>query len=369
VKIANAGIADAPAVVGTTAYVGTGNSQVYALNLVNGSVRWAVGVPNSVEATPLVDRGRVVVALGNTVFRRYSTKLGWIRGTGANGLMALNAVTGSDEWYAPTQGEIMATPVISGSVIYAVTGASRLIAVNLDTGKREWSLRLKGFDSFSSPVVVGNHLYVATNQYFQAYPARRSTVWSIDLEAHHVAWVRDLAVASGLSDCSIAVDGGRLFVEGVPQVSSDGQGRRVSQRLFALSRTTGRVLWSQSLGRGSLPGLDQQEDGTPLAVGPVIYAGSPASNRVEALAAASGRVLWETRLHTGVMANPILLNRRLLVAGTDGRVMMLNARNGAVMGIDPVNLGALGAASPLVVGDVLVQSTMNGSLAVQRLGY
>lgn len=369
VKLASTGIADAPAISGGAAFVGTTNSQVYAINVANGSVAWAVGVPNSIEATPLVDQGHVVVAMGNSVFRTYSNKLGWIRGTGSNGLMALNAATGSDQWYAPSRGGIMATPVIAGDLIYAVTGASRLIAVNVNTGKRAWSLRLAGFDSTSSPVVVGNHLYVATNQYFQSYPARRSTVWSINLTTHQISWARDVAAASGLSDCTIAVDGPRLFVEGVPRVSAHGQGNLVSQRLFALSRVSGHPLWSRSVGQGRLPALDQQEVGTPLAVGPVVYTGSPASDRVEAWDAVTGRVLWTRHLGTGVTANPILLHNALLVAGNNGRLLWLNAKDGKIVGRDPVNFGALGPASPLIVGRVLLQSTMTGTLAVQRLGH
>lgn len=369
VKLANAGIADAPAVVDGTAFVGTSNDQVYAINLVSGSVKWGIGVPNTVQATPLVAGNRVVVALGNSVFRAYSRKIGWIRGTGANGLMALNAATGTDEWYAPTQGEIMSTPVIAGHSVYAVTGASRLVAVNLSTGRREWSLALAGFDSLSSPVVLGHQLYVATNQYFSAYPASRSTVWSINLATHRVVWSRNLPVASGLSDCSVAANINGIFVEGVPQVSNNGQGSQVSQRLYALNRESGRLMWARSLGRGQLPGLNQQEDGTPLAVGAVVYAGSPASNRVEAFNADSGKTLWTHRLRTGVMANPVLLGSHLLVAGINGRLMLLNATTGATVAVDPVRFGALGPASPLIIGHVLLQSTMRGDLAVQQVGH
>lgn len=368
-KLANAGLVEAPAVAGTTAFVGTDNNQVYAVNLADGSVVWAVGVPNMVRTTPVVDHGLVVVGLGNNAFRNFSQKIGWIRGTGTNGLMAFNAQTGTERWFHETQGGIMATPVVQDGVVYDVTGASRLVAINLSTGKLMWSRRLGGFDSMSSPIIVGHHLYVATNAYFSSYPARRSTVWSINLDTHRITWAKRLPVASGLSDCSIATNGQTLFVGGVPAVSDHGEGHVLSQRLFALNRSNGRVIWSHSLGKGTVPALDQEEVGIPLAAGNVVYEGSPASGRLMAFNARSGHVLWRRRFAGGITANPVLVGTQLLVARMNGRIMELNAVSGATIGEDPHHFGAIGPAAPLVVSNGLIQSTLTGQLVVQQVGH
>lgn len=366
--LATAGLSEAPAVVGSTAYVGTNNNQLYAVNLKTGDIAWAVGVPNEVESTPLVDRGLVVVGLGNNVFSRFRQSTGWIRGTGVSGLMAFNATTGIDQWFAATSGEAMASPVIQGHTVYDVTGSSRLVAFSLTSGKRLWSLKMGGFDSLSSPIIVGDHLYVATNSYFSSYPAKRSTVWSINLDTHQVSWQRNLPVASGLSDCSLADDAGRLFVAGVPRVSNRGKGHTVSQRVFALNQLTGRVVWSRSLGRGHVSALNETEEGIPLAINGVVYEGSPASNRVEAFNAATGRHLWTRRLSAGITANPVLVGHTLIVATMGGRLIQLSATTGRVMQQDPYSFGLIGSASPLIVSHILIQSTLLGQLVVQRLG-
>ncbi|MDA8207011.1 MAG: PQQ-binding-like beta-propeller repeat protein [Thermaerobacter sp.] len=368
-KLANAGLMQAPAILGHTAYVGTENNQVYAVNLLNGAVTWAVGVPNMVMTTPLIDQGLVVVGLGNSAFRAYSRAVGWVRGAGTNGLMAFDAKTGTEAWFYHTQGEVMATPAIRNGVIYDVTGASQLIAVSLESGKLLWSRRLGGFDSTSSPVIVGHHVYVATNAYYTDYPARRSTVWSVNLTTHRVSWSRNLPVASGLSDCSIAANGVALYVAGVPWVSHHGQGHVLSQRIFALSKSDGQVLWAQSMGRGRLSGLDQAEDGTPLATASTVYEGGPAIRRLVAFNASTGEVLWRQHIPGGVTANPVLAGSRLVVASRSGRILALSARTGKVVASDPWPFGAIGSAAPLIVSNALIQSTLKGELVVQRLGH
>lgn len=362
-------LAEAPAIAGSTAYQETMSDQLYAIDIPTGSVVWSVGLPNMAMGTPVVDGPTVVVGLGNNVFQRYSRHEGWIRGTGASGLMALNAKTGHELWWYHTSGEAMASPVIQGKTVYDVTGAGRLVAVDLSTGHEAWSLQLTGFDSTSSPVIVGNHLYVATNAYFASYPAQRSTVWSINLTTHRVAWSKNLSVKSGLSDCSLAVAGARLYIAGVPGIMNDGRGPGLSNRLFALNRDSGRIAWSESLGSGRLQVLDNAEEGTPLAIGNRVYIGSPASHRVFAFVGATGHKLWSRRVKAGVMANPVLWGSDLLVAGMNGQLDLINARTGRIVGSDPVWMGPIGAASPVIMGHTLIQATLGGQLMVQPWGH
>ncbi len=358
-------LAEAPAVAGSIVYQETMSDQLYAVNVPTGTVLWSVGLPNMAMGTPVVEGQIVVVGLGNSVFQRFTRSHGWIRGTGASGLMALNAATGHELWWYHTGGESMATPAIQRNTVYDVTGAGRLVAVNLNTGQEQWSLRLAGFDSTSSPVIVGHHLYVATNAYFSSYPAKRSTVWSVNLLTHRVAWSRNLPVKSGLSDCSLAVGGHNLYIAGVPAITNGGRGPGLSNRLFAVNRYTGHVGWSQPLGAGRLQALSDVEEGIPLAVGNRVYIGSPASDRVFAFDGSNGQKLWSRRVGAGVTANPVLWGSNLLVAGMNGQLDLLNANTGRLVGRDPVLMGPIGAASPLIVGGTLIQATMGGQLMVQ----
>lgn len=363
--LSSAGMAEAPAVSGQTAYVGTLNNQLYAVNLPTGRVKWSVALPNAVWSTPLVDRGLIIVGIGDTVFSRYEKGHGWIRGTGASGIMAFSASTGSEVWFHATTGEAMPSPVALGSVVYEVTGSGRLVALALSSGRALWSERLAGFDSFSSPIIVGQDLYVATNAYFAAYPARRSTVWAINLHTRRVVFARNLPVKSGLADCTMASYDGRLFVAGVTSISRHGRGPGVRERLFALNQRTGAPLWSRPLGGGQLASLDQAQTAIPLAIGSTVYEGDPALDRLAAFNARTGRRLWRAHLPAPVVANPVLVGHILLVPARDGRIVALNAITGGRVARDPYPFGMLGAASPVVLGRDLLQTTMTGELVLQ----
>jgi outer membrane protein assembly factor BamB/predicted membrane-bound dolichyl-phosphate-mannose-protein mannosyltransferase len=360
-------LVEAPTVANDVAYVGTNSNQVFAIQVPSGRVLWSAKVANMAMTAPLIQDGLVVVGLGNNAFRSFTPSHGWIRGTGTNGLEALNAKTGRRVWFFPTTGEDMPTPVLFQHTVYEVTGSGRLIAVGLQSGKLLWSLPLAGFDSMSSPIVLGHTLYVATNTYYASYPAARSTVWAVNLLTHHVQWARNLPVASGLSDCSLASNGRDLFIAGVPFIANHGQSTQLSNRLFAVTASTGRVLWARSLGGGKIGALDQEEEGIPLATRQVVYEGSPASHRVMAFDVQTGQTLWSTLLPTGVTANPVLVGHDLLVAGMNGTLYLLNAGNGRIDARDPYHFGRIGPASPLIVSNALLQSTLRGQLVVQPL--
>lgn len=366
--LSHAGLVEAPTISGDMAYVGTNNDQLYAINWTTGKVRWAVSVPNMAMTAPLIDQGLVVIGVGNNAFRTYNSTQGWIRGTGSNAVMAFSAKTGRMVWSHPTVGEDMPTPVIDGTTVYEVTGDERLIALSLLTGKLLWSLPLLGFDSMSSPIIVGHQLYVATNLYLSSYPATSSRVWAINLATHHVSWSQALPVASGLSDCSIAYGNQTLLVSAVPHVANHGQSNQLSDRLYALDARTGRVVWSHSLGSGIINSLDQEEEGIPLVMGSLVYEGSPASHQLTAFHVHSGKRLWSVHLPTGITANPVMVGHTLLVAGMNGQLYGMNPENGKIVSRDPVKFGAIGPASPLIVSNALLQSTMTGQLVVQTIG-
>ncbi|NMP23595.1 PQQ-binding-like beta-propeller repeat protein [Sulfobacillus harzensis] len=360
-------LVEAPTVSGDIAYVGTNSDALYAINLVSGQVQWSVGVPNEAMTAPLIDQGLVVIGIGNNGFRAYHKGQGWIRGQGSNGLLAFNAATGREVWFHATRGEDMATPAIRNGVVYEMTGDGGFIAVSLKTGQLLWQKRLGGFDSMSSLMIVGNQAYFASNVYDTSYPATRSTVWDINLSNHTVRWSRNLPVASGLSDCTLAINDGRIFIAGVPSISQHGQGSTVSNALYALNANNGRILWSHDLGHGKIRTLEEEEEGIPLAVNGTVYIGSPAFPELLAFRAANGQLLWKSKLPMPVTANPVLVGNRLVVAGMKGRIFAVSAKTGQIVGQDPTRFGLIGPASPLIVGHTLVQSTLQGRLAVQPL--
>lgn len=357
-------VADQPAIAGNDAYVGTNGDTLVAWSLSTGKVLWTDAVPNMVMTTPLVTSRTVFIGLGNNAFRSFSRTRGWMRGTGTNGIMAFSRATGKELWYSPTVGEDMPTPILHGGLIYEVTGTGRLIALNAGSGHEEWSLPLGGFDSMSSPVLSGNMLYVATNVYMQAYPAARSTVWAVNLATRRIVWRRNVPVSSGLSDCSPMVAKGILYIAGVPRIVNVSGGRTwLSNEIFAVNASTGRILWSRFTGGGYL-GLDQEEVGIPFAKHGRVFIGNPAAMNLRAYSADSGRLLWTLALPAGLTANPVQTGPVLWAALGNGTLLEVQASSGKILAVDATGLGPIGPDAPVVLNSAVLLASLTGNVGM-----
>lgn len=365
-------IVDGPALVRPgIAYVGDNTDWVEAWNLTSDRELWAAHLPNMVMTTPLaVTAGRsrplVIVGLGNNGFLGYRSGQGWIRGTGYNAIVALNARTGALVWDVPTVGEDMATPVVWHGRLYEVTGAGNLMALSVMTGHVLWQIHLGGFDSMSSPALSGHLLFFATNTYLSSYPATRSVLWAVDLQHRTVKWHAVLPVTSGLSDCSPAVANGRVFIAGITKITEHGNLPWLSARLFALQAATGRVLWSQPLGSGSLS-LDREEVGVPAVVGQEVFEASPAAHRVYEFSLA-GRINWSASLGPdAATGSPAVWGHKVVWGTQGGRLVVFDRSDGRLVTALQLSTGAFGPGSPLVVNLTLVIPTLAGWLDVVSL--
>ncbi|MGC8488972.1 MAG: PQQ-binding-like beta-propeller repeat protein [Clostridia bacterium] len=356
---------------GGDVYAGTTADQVLAISARSGLRLWTATVPNQVMTMPLVVPGKtqtlVVVGLGNAQFRGYNRRQGWIRGTGENGLAAFDAATGREVWMAHTTAEDMANPVYQAGMLYEVTGSGRFLAVNADTGRIQWSLQLVGFDSLSGLQYVNGHVLVATNEYLVSYPARSSTLWSIDVATHRVAWSTTLPAKSGLSDCSVAVLGDTAYIAGVSRIRSTSPLPTLTEQLYAVNATSGRVIWMRPLGAGHLS-LNQAEVATPLATPGAVFIANPASGVAFAFTP-SGTPLWHTSLAGGAATGaPVLAGDRLYWATGTSAIDVLGAGSGQVMASVSLPTGPIGSSSPVMVGNSLWFGTQLGyidSLAVE----
>ncbi|MGC8486645.1 MAG: PQQ-binding-like beta-propeller repeat protein [Clostridia bacterium] len=365
-------IVDEPAVIRPgIAYVGDNTDWVEAWNLTSDTELWATHLPNMVMTTPLaVAAGRshplVIVGLGNNGFLGYRSGQGWIRGTGYNAIVALNARTGALMWDVQTVGEDMATPVMWHGSLYEVTGAGNLMALSVMTGHVLWQIHLGGFDSMSSPARSGDLLFFATNTYLSSYPATRSVLWAVDLQHRAVKWHAALPVTSGLSDCSPAVANGRVFIAGITKITEHGNPPWLTARLFALQVATGRVLWSQPLGSGSLS-LDREEVGVPAVVGQEVFEASPAAHRVYEFSLA-GRINWSASLGSdAATGSPAVWGHQVVWGTQGGRLVVFDRRDGRLLTALQLSTGAFGPGSPLVVNRILVIPTLAGWLDVVSL--
>ena len=358
----NGPIVDTPTVVGSIVYLDTNAQHVVAWNMATQRILWDITVPNMAMTSPLVTSHLVIVGLGNNGFRRYTPSHGWIRGTGVNGLWALNRQTGATVWIAHTQGEAMPTPVIANHTVYTVTGTGHLDAFALATGHQQWTLALHGFDSMSSPQIIGNQLYAVTTVYHHAFPADPSTVWDVNLSTHQVQWHTILPAVSGLGDNTPALSGSHLIIAGLIHANIRTTPWIDTAAVWDLNRLTGQIQWKTVLGTGqSLTNPDVEEVGNATIVGQTIYLGNPATRTMAALSLSQGQVLWQHLALGSISAPPVWDGHRLWWVTSTGWIV-LTTSNGSVLSQWHDPLGTFGPGSPVVGAHSWMVGTLSGWL-------
>jgi outer membrane protein assembly factor BamB len=222
---------------------------------------------------------------------------------GQAGVVALDAVTGAEQWYFPTPASIRHTVSVADSLVYAATIDGNLIALNAATGTLNWQYRLGSATErwmYASPVVRGGVLYGGVAPVFVA----------LDAVTGQLVWQAKPMGADWMScPASPAVGQGMVFA------GFNGNIRG----FFALDERTGGPRWNNT-GREF-----QQAYAAPSLAGETLYVA--ANGVIRALTAASGEVKWTFPL-AGCGSTPVLAGNTLLVGAADGTIVGLDSATG-----------------------------------------
>ncbi len=192
-------------------FFGTERGELFALNAEDGSLAWKVDAGGEVLAKPLVDEGLVIVNTSRGELSAYDQETGEVKWRVASDIPTLTlrgesapvAVAGGVFWgmangrlgaafiangniiwqqvIATPKGateidrlvDVDATPVISGSTLYAVGYNGQLVAIDLRSGNPMWR---RNYSSAMDFTIDGNTLYlVTTNDRLVAVDARSGT--------------------------------------------------------------------------------------------------------------------------------------------------------------------------------------------------
>jgi outer membrane protein assembly factor BamB len=257
------GFGSSPAVVNGVVYFGSGDGNVYALNVSTGAKLWSYDTGNEVLSSPAVANGVVYFgSLDNNMYavdaatgaKLWSYPTGWSVSppTVANGLVylgaedsniyALNASTGALVWKYATGGQVNSSPAVANGVVYFGSTDDNVYALSASTGAMLWSFATRSRVD-SSPAVANGVVYIGSDDW-NLYALNANTgakLWSYN--------------TGNSVDSSPAVANGVVYV-------SSGNGY-----VFALNASTGAKLWSYDAG-GHVP---QGLDSSPTIVDGVVY--------------------------------------------------------------------------------------------------
>src|SRR5699024_810525 len=120
-----------PVIVNNNLFIGNHDTgELFAFDVTTGEELWKNKAPNWVHSEMIYQNGLVYVGYGNRFFQENG-----VRGTGDNGILALDAETGDIEWSFETEGEVMPTPAYYKDHIYITTGDRNLYKLNASDGK------------------------------------------------------------------------------------------------------------------------------------------------------------------------------------------------------------------------------------------
>ncbi|MDZ7731188.1 MAG: PQQ-binding-like beta-propeller repeat protein [Natrialbaceae archaeon] len=285
-----------PAVHNGTVYVvkqGLQDNGLLALDADTGTELWNASAGGT-AAHPTVVNGTVYVGAGGD-------------------LHAIDTATGALVWNVSTRSSVETAPAVVDNTVYFGSYNDDVYAVNASTGTEEWRYTT-GSAIKSDPAVVGGTVYIGSDD---------DTLYALDADTGTLDW--DFQAPSSIA-ASPAVADGQVYV---PTVSSG--------TLFALDAWTGLEQWSHEMGDTAVS--------SPTVANNTVYVGSHTSN-ITALAASSGAVRWQYPLDDWVFASPTPVDGTIYVGTSNGTFYALSGRMLA--------LENLSTNSPVTEGDPLV---------------
>ncbi len=138
-----------PAVANGRVIVGCSNGEVVAFSKVTGKRLWTYdtnGGQNSIWSSPAIDSGKVFIGSRN------------------NKLFCLNEIDGSFVWSYTTGNDVDSSPAVKDGKVFFISNDGNIYCLNIDDGSVAWTYTCSESDkdSFSSPAVVDDMLYVGS---------------------------------------------------------------------------------------------------------------------------------------------------------------------------------------------------------------
>lgn len=319
-----------PAVEGDVIYATDQEGDVKALNRLTGKKIWEVELDEPVS-------GGVGVGDGLLLLGTYNAEV-----------IALSTEDGSERWRSGVSSEVLSAPQTNGSTVVVQTFDGKLTGLDHASGEERWTyestmplLTLRGS---AAPLVVGSTVYAGF---------ANGKVVALQTDDGLLVWEQRVAIPQGRSELErmVDVDASPLLVGNILFVAS------YQGDLMALSRATGRPLWTQPI--SSFNNLS-------AGLGNVYV--TNADSAVKAYDISSGQMVWQNeQLLRRKVSAPTAFERYVAVGDEEGGYLhLLSQLDGQVVARRRVDRDGL--RSPmLAVDDILYVYSNDGTLSAFRV--
>ncbi|MBQ7633514.1 MAG: PQQ-binding-like beta-propeller repeat protein [Alphaproteobacteria bacterium] len=239
---------------------------------------------------------------------------------------------------------------IENGKIYVTTGYGYVIATNIEDGSKIWERNL-GMPLRIAPTVAANKVFVqsADNHFFALNAGSGDVIWDYDTAMENTTLMGGSPAAYSKAH-DIVVTG---FSNGEAQ---------------AFGATIGTPLWSTDLVENSYAYSStflHTIKASPIVEGNIVYfLGS--ADVFTAIDMRSGTPLWQKKI--GGVATPLLSGNTLFVVTNDNELVAVNKENGNVLWATALDLGKKAAKitvyAPMLINNQLMVALSDGNVLV-----
>lgn len=275
---------------GETAYLAD-NTQIYAINLANGSEKWRY--PEKADAKVTFFAPPALTPDGQLIAASYDHKIYSLNPENGQANQGNWPFTGSTNRY-------IASPLVSDNQIFAPSSDQKLYALDL-TGKELWSFET-GHSLWATPALENGVVF---------QPSMDHYLYALDAQTGSLVWKSEDLQGALVGHPTIGPDG-TLYIGSF------------AREMLAIDSSSGKVLWRQPTTGWVWAG--------PALVDGTLYFGD-LDGDFYAMNAVDGNVVWQipNKLGTGhaISDRPLVSDGTVYYTSEDGTLFAVNAANGA----------------------------------------
>ena len=315
-----------PLVADGTVYTMDSDGTVSAFDLARGSRRWRTDTEADDSRSTNIGGG---IAIENG--RIYVT-------TGRGDALALEAASGRVLWRQSIGVPARSPPTLANNRMHFTTIDNQLIALSLPTGERAWSYT---GNAVSTTVLADAAPAIADGFVVAGFGS--GELITVRADSGVLAWSDSLASSGRSSNVDLAairalpvIDNGRVYAIGVGGL------------IVSLDLRSGRRLWEREIGGGQ----------TPWLAGEWLFV-QTTGQALAAINAGDGRVRWIQDLPRWdnpakqrdpiFWSGPLLVNGKLVLAGTSGIAVSVDPADGRILGTQTVSSSV--SVPPVAAGE------------------
>ncbi len=280
-------------------------------------------------------------------------------GSSDNNLYAIDIKKGSVKWKYKSNGAIHSTPAVNDRLVFFMSFDGNFYAVDRKTGKKIWSFKTEGEKQFSAKGLFGHNEEIEYSDPWDFYLSSPvieddivyfgsgdNNIYALNVNSGELIWKYK---TKNVVHSSPAISNGIVYCGSF------------DSKLHALDAKTGKLIWSFQAGNEENHYFTCGIQSSPSVLNNVVYFGSR-DTHVYALNAVTGNLIWKQKFGGSWMpSSTAVTENRVYVGSSDAKLCFsLNKETGEI--IDSLRTGSFTFSSPVVSGNTVFVGVFNGLL-------